>query len=79
MWRPGSVAPLYPWQLPGPRIESVSPALADGLFIVEPPGLATSQPGDLATSPLNEFEVNKVFIYIFLIVYKYTVFSIYQK
>ena len=68
MWRPGLVAPLYPWQLPGPGIESVSPAFADGLFIIEPPWLATSQPGDLATSALNEFEVNKVFIYIFLIV-----------
>ena len=37
-------------------------------FIIEPPGLATGQPGDLTTSPLNEFEVNKVLIYIFMLV-----------
>ena len=36
--------PLSMWDLPRPRVERVSPALAGGFFITEPPGKPASPP-----------------------------------
>ena len=38
LWRMGLVAPCSMWDLPGPGLEPVSPALADGFVTTVPPG-----------------------------------------